>query len=59
VEYNDGFHELYDLHKDPYEMENIAERAGPALISQLSKWLHALSACSGNTCKALDMGLNK
>jgi len=59
VEYNDDFRELYDLQKDPYEMENIAGRADPALVSQLSKWLHALSTCSGNTCKTLDMGLNQ
>lgn len=59
VEYNDGFRELYDLQKDPYEMENMASQADAALLSQLSEWLHALARCSGSECTALDQGLKK
>jgi arylsulfatase A-like enzyme len=54
VEYNDGFKELYDLKNDPYEMENIASRADPNLLLQLSEQLHALAECSGEECVLLD-----
>lgn len=59
VEYQDGFIELYDLIADPYEMENIAATADPALLEQLSAWLKALSTCAGEQCRELDQGVSK
>jgi len=54
VEYDNGFKELYDLKKDPYEMENIAPQADGNLLSQLAEKLHALAKCSGEQCVRLD-----
>ena len=54
VEYDDGFKELYDLKKDPYEMENIAASADKNLLSQLAERLHALITCSGKQCVSID-----
>jgi len=54
VEYDDGFKELYDLKKDPYEMENITSQADKDLLSQLAERLHALAKCSGKQCVSLD-----
>ena len=59
VEYADGFVELYDLHADPYELENIAATADKSLLQHLSEWLHALSACAGRQCRSLDQGVAK
>jgi arylsulfatase A-like enzyme len=55
VEYTDGFVELYDLHADPYEMDNIAADADKSLLAHLSKWLHDLAQCSEKQCRALDI----
>ena len=55
VEYADGFVELYDLHMDPFQMENIATTADPALLAYLSDWLHNLKTCAGAQCRALDI----
>jgi len=54
VKYQDGFVELYDLIADPYELENIAATADPALLEHLSAWLKALSTCAGVQCRELD-----
>ncbi len=54
VEYADGFKELYDLHNDPYQIENIASSADPNLILQLSEQLHALADCAGEECRAVE-----
>jgi N-acetylglucosamine-6-sulfatase len=44
VEYLNGWRELYDLHRDPYELRNIARNLTYAsLRAQLDQRLHALS----------------
>ena len=55
TEHADGFKELYDLHSDPYEMNNIAKTADPNLLQQLSVWLKALANCSGAGCRTADL----
>ena len=55
VEYQDGFHELYDLKQDPYELNNIASTADPNLLTQFSAWLKALASCSGSSCRTADL----
>ena len=59
VEYGDGFVELYDLIKDPYELDNIAASADPSLLKRFSDWLQALSVCSRKECLELDTGARK
>ncbi|MBE0672123.1 MAG: sulfatase [Anaerolineales bacterium] len=54
VEYSMGFVELYDIQKDPYQLENIAPSADPALLKYYSDWLEALNKCSGSTCRELE-----
>lgn len=54
VEYANGERELYDLHKDPDQLDNLATRADQALVRRLSGWLAALAKCSGAHCRAVE-----
>jgi hypothetical protein len=54
VEYADGFVELYDLIKDPYELENIAGSANQRLLENFSSWLKDMSTCAGSSCARID-----
>lgn len=54
VIYATGEKELYDLQKDPAEMENLFKTADPALLAQLEDWMRALYDCSGETCQQAD-----
>jgi arylsulfatase A-like enzyme len=51
VEYDTGERELYDMQKDPYQLESIARTAEPALLLRLSARLRALKACRGEGCR--------
>jgi len=55
LEYATGEIELYDLHADPFELENIASRANPALLVTLHNWLEALRMCAGESCRSADI----
>ena len=55
VEDQDGFRELYDLIKDPYELNNIASTADPNLLTQFSTWLKSLASCSAASCRTADL----
>jgi arylsulfatase A-like enzyme len=50
VEYDTGERELYDTWADPYQLENLAGSADPALLARLSALTADLSTCSGTTC---------
>lgn len=52
VEYASGERELYDLAKDPHELESIAAGADATLLAQLSARLHSLRACKGEACRS-------
>jgi arylsulfatase A-like enzyme len=54
VEFVNGDFELYDLRKDPYELENIAGTAPSRLISQLHRWLKELKTCSAGSCRSIE-----
>ena len=54
VRWKTGERELYDLHKDPYELENIAGRADPTVVARLKTRLELLSTCRGSTCRATE-----
>ncbi len=54
VEYSEGFVELYDLQKDPYQLENIAPDTDPAALQRYSSWLKALNGCEGEQCRELE-----
>ena len=46
-----SFREMYDLDKDPYQLNNIYHAASPQLLANLSAALDAQYVCSGSTCK--------
>jgi arylsulfatase A-like enzyme len=48
IEYGDGFKELYDLKRDPYELNN-SYNANPA-PADLASRLQTLKGCAGNNC---------
>lgn len=54
VVYRDGERELYDLHADPNELNNIASTADPVLVSGLYSQLQALRSCAGDSCRTAD-----
>lgn len=54
IEYDNGFVELYDLRKDPYQLENIAASTDPVILKYYADWLDALRNCSGSTCRELE-----
>ncbi len=56
VEYGDGERELYDLKKDPYQLDNRYETANLEHLRRLQGRLAALRACSGSDCRAAEEG---
>jgi N-acetylglucosamine-6-sulfatase len=54
VEYATTERELYDLRRDPFQLDNLAGRADSTLVRQLSSWLKALATCSGAQCRAVE-----
>jgi arylsulfatase A-like enzyme len=56
VEYKTGEHELYDLKKDPYQLNNFYETAPDGLIRRLEAQLAALRQCEAEACHAAEGG---
>ena len=54
VEYATGERELYDLRRDPSQLQNLAGHADTTLVRQLSTWLKALVGCTGAQCRAVE-----
>ena len=54
VEYKTGEKELYDLRVDPYELNNLAAKANPDLLTELATRLHELEKCSAANCRAIE-----
>jgi phage terminase Nu1 subunit (DNA packaging protein) len=52
VEYATGERELYDLAKDPNQLESLHKRAEPALLERLSARLAELKSCKGESCRS-------
>jgi N-acetylglucosamine-6-sulfatase len=51
VKYQNGEEELYDLRKDPYQLENLAKVISPPIIKEYAQRLFHLSGCRGETCR--------
>ena len=47
VEYGTGERELYDLARDPDQLDNVVETADPALVAALAARLAELRTCAG------------
>jgi arylsulfatase A-like enzyme len=56
VEYGNGERELYDLKKDPYQVDNVFENSGTDLVRRMEGRLAALQGCSGANCRAAEGG---
>jgi N-acetylglucosamine-6-sulfatase len=54
VEYKTGEHELYDVKKDPYELNNEYSSASPDLKRRLGAQLDALRQCTAEQCRAAE-----
>jgi arylsulfatase A-like enzyme len=54
VEFDTGKVHIYDLKNDPYQLENFAATADPALIEKLHLWLEKLKSCAGQSCRTID-----
>jgi N-acetylglucosamine-6-sulfatase len=54
VVYKTGEHELYDLRKDPHELNNMYATAPPEITQRLEAQLDALRQCSAAECRAAE-----
>jgi N-acetylglucosamine-6-sulfatase len=54
VEYDNGESELYDLEKDPYELDNVYEDADLDQLWRYEGWLGSLRDCAGEDCRAAE-----
>jgi N-acetylglucosamine-6-sulfatase len=54
VQWKTGERELYDLRKDPYELENINGSADRLLTARLKTRLRMLATCAGSACMATE-----
>lgn len=54
VQWETGERELYDLRRDPYELDNIQETADRSLVARLKTRLKLLQNCAGTTCRAAE-----
>ena len=57
VEYANGERELYDMQTDPYQLQNLAATADPALLAELAANLDQLRVCAGADCRAAEDAL--
>ena len=44
--------ELYDLEKDPHQLDSLAATADPGLLARLSSRLSQLKSCAGESCRS-------
>jgi N-acetylglucosamine-6-sulfatase len=54
VEYQGGERELYDMVRDPLQLDNLVSTADPGLLNQLSSWLKTLASCSAESCRNVE-----
>ncbi|MGV0102529.1 sulfatase [Nostoc sp. DSM 114160] len=54
VEYKTGAKELYNIKKDPYQLNNLASTADPTLLKQLANRLSKLRTCQADSCRAIE-----
>jgi N-acetylglucosamine-6-sulfatase len=54
IEYGTGERELYDLARDPHQLDNVIDTADPALVAALAARLQELRTCSGAECRRLE-----
>lgn len=54
VEYGNGERELYDLERDPFQLDNRIGKVAPALVTALSSRLAELKNCAAEDCRVAE-----
>lgn len=54
VEYVTGERELYDVVRDPFELDNLVATTSKALLDALSGQLHEMVTCAAVTCRTVE-----
>ena len=54
IEFEGDERELYDLHKDPFQLVNIAYSFDEPQLLQLSTWVNALKRCAASSCRQIE-----
>jgi N-acetylglucosamine-6-sulfatase len=54
VRYANGARELYNLTRDPYQLNNRHASAGSAVLSRLNSELDSLKDCAGDGCRTAE-----
>jgi arylsulfatase A-like enzyme len=54
VEYGTGEREVYDLQRDPDELNNLAAHSDSGWLARMSTLARALGACSGDACRQIE-----
>jgi N-acetylglucosamine-6-sulfatase len=54
VEYKTGEHELYDLQRDPHQLDNLHDRADEGLLKRLNAQLDSLRQCEAEACRTAE-----
>ncbi|MBI5650000.1 MAG: sulfatase [Chloroflexi bacterium] len=54
IEYITGEKELYDLTKDPYQLQNLAATADKTLLAQLAARLTQMKTCVSASCRTIE-----
>jgi N-acetylglucosamine-6-sulfatase len=54
VEYDSGEREVYDLSRDPDELNNLAAHSDAGWLARMSELARALGACAGEDCRRLE-----
>ena len=57
MEYANGERELYDMQTDPYQLQNFAATADPALLADLAARLDQLRVCAAAVCRSAEDAL--
>ena len=56
---NEGKIQIYDLSKDPYELDNIFKTTNSQLLNEHHTWLEMLRACAADECREFDLTPSK
>ena len=54
IEFGTGERELYDLARDPHQLDSFADRADPVLLEALASRLAELKSCAARNCGELE-----
>lgn len=54
VEHGTGEREVYDLRRDPHQLDNVADSTDPEFVRALATRLHQLMDCTSVECRSLE-----